>query len=295
MPDQQPDHQTGPGENARIDRTKQIYFRGTTTIFACAADPRFSFGLYIPRLRTDAALARSTMLVSVHGSLRQQARYRDFFSEFAEYHNCVVLAPLFPCGIFGDTNMVGYKYIVERDVRYDRVLLAMVDQARAFLGLARERFLLFGFSGGGQFAHRFALLHPGRLAGVSIGAPGSVTNPVSDRPYWVGTADFEQRFGQPFDPKALEGLPVHLVIGGDDTQTWEITHRPGDPTYMEGANEAGANRQDRLETLAAGFRACGAEVRVDQVAGVTHEVEYLVIKTKQFFRDVLGHGPDASG
>lgn len=272
----------------REERTRQIYFRGATTIFACSADPRFSFGLYIPRMRSNAELSNATILVSVHGTLREQARYRDFFSEFAEYHNCIVLAPLFPCNVFGDGNMTGYKYIVERDIRYDLVLLSMVDEVRKLLGVKPEKFLLFGFSGGGQFAHRFALLHPERLVGVSIGAPGGVTNPISDRPYWVGVADFEQRFGKPFDLSGLKGLPVHLVVGGDDEQTWEITHRPGDPTYMEGANEAGATRKERARTLANGLTALGADVRLEEVAGVTHEAEYLVIKTKQFFRTLVG-------
>ncbi|MCG8443790.1 MAG: hypothetical protein MI723_18465 [Caulobacterales bacterium] len=285
----------GDAAETRVERTKQIYFRGATTVFASSFDARFSFGLYVPRLLSAEALEETTILVSVHGTLREQARYRDFFSEFAEYNHCIVLAPLFPCNVFGDGAMTGYKYILERDVRYDRVLIEMVDEARAFLNVRNPKFLLFGFSGGGQFAHRFALLQPERLQGVSIGAPGSVTNPVSGRPYWVGTADFEERFGRAFDPKRLEGLPIHLVIGADDAATWEITHRPGDPTYMEGANEAGASRQERLDTLARGFEACGAHVTVDRVDGVAHNSEHLVPFAKRFFIETLRAARAESG
>lgn len=279
----------GDPTEVRVERTKQIYFRGATTLFAGSADPRFSFGLYVPRLSSAEELENATMLVSVHGTLREQSRYRDFFAEFAEYNNCIVLAPLFPCNIFGDGKMTGYKYIVENDVRYDEVLIAMVDEARAFLNVKESKFLLFGFSGGGQFAHRFALLQPERLKAVSIGAPGSVTDPLSKRSYWVGTSDFEERFGRPLQTEAFKGLPIHLAIGAEDKATWEITHRPGDPTYMEGANEAGASRQERLRTLYTGFKTLGAEVVLDTVEGVAHEAEYLVIKTKKFFVDVLNN------
>lgn len=58
--------------------------------------------------------------------------------------------------------------------QFDHVLLAMVDEI-APLPLAAGRFLMHGFSGGGHFAHRFFSLHPRRLLGASIGAPGMVT------------------------------------------------------------------------------------------------------------------------
>lgn len=48
----------------------------------------------------------------------------------------------------------------EGDIRCDRVLLAMVEEVGAKYGGRWDRFALFGFSGGGHFTRRFAILHP---------------------------------------------------------------------------------------------------------------------------------------
>lgn len=39
------------------------------------------------------------LAVIVHGTERRAEGFRDAFRDFAEDHQCVVLAPLFPCGI----------------------------------------------------------------------------------------------------------------------------------------------------------------------------------------------------
>ena len=78
-------------------------------------------------------------------------------------------------GVLGDDNPEGFKYMREGDIRYDRVLLAMVDEVAQKLETRFDRFMMFGFSGGGHFVHRFFYLHPGRLLAASIGSPGAVT------------------------------------------------------------------------------------------------------------------------
>ena len=40
-----------------------------------------------------------------------------------------------------------------------------------------------------------------------------------------------------------------MIVGAEDTETWEITIKPGDAAWMEGANDAGRTRIDRLATL----------------------------------------------
>src|SRR5690606_39266483 len=96
-------------------------------------------------------------------------------ADFARAHRVVVLAPLFPAGMTEPGELSSYKLIRHGGIDYDRVLLGMVAEVAARYRLAGERFYLHGFSGGGHFAHRFLYLHPERLAGVSIGAPGIVT------------------------------------------------------------------------------------------------------------------------
>lgn len=231
------------------DRARALYDHGATTVFSARSDPRFAYCLYVP---PDAGAdgRRPELLVAMHGTGRTFMQYRDAFAGFARRTHCIVLAPLFPVGVRGDGNRNGFKYMAEGDIRYDRVLLSMVAEVEARYGLAFERFALFGYSGGGQFAHRFLYLHPHRLWAVSVGAPGSVTLPDPSRDWWVGVRDLEAHFGIRFDAAAVARVPVQVVVGEADLETWEITHREGGAHWMPGANDAGRARPERAAALA---------------------------------------------
>jgi pimeloyl-ACP methyl ester carboxylesterase len=227
----------------------------------------------------------------VHGTGRTQHAYRDAFAEFGRYNNFVVLAPLFPVGPLGDGEADGYKYILEGDIRYDLVLLAMVAEVEAMLGCRFPPFLMFGFSGGGHFTHRFMILHPERLHAASIGAPGSLTLLDRDRDWWVGVRNIRSLFGRDLDLAALARVRVHLVVGEADLETWEIRHEPGDPRYMEGANDAGATRVERNNSLRASLEAHGVAVTQNIVPGVAHSMTGVLPYTIDFFRGVLRTAP----
>jgi pimeloyl-ACP methyl ester carboxylesterase len=167
------------------------------------------------------------------------------------------------------------------------VLLSMVDEIGEKYGRRFERFALFGYSGGGHFAHRFLMLHPDRLWAASIGAPGSVTLLDPTRDWWVGIRDVEARFGIRIDPDAMAQVPVQMVVGGADLETWEITHREGGRNWMPGANDAGRTRPERLASLRRSFEAAGVTVRFDLVAGMAHDGLRAVETVKDFFADIL--------
>ena len=274
----------GASESER--RGQQLYDRGPTTVYASHFDPRFSWCAYVPPGLDEPGPAPE-LVVAVHGTLRDMVNYRALFTDFARWNRCVVLAPLFPVGVLGDGNRDGYKYIAEGDIRYDRVLLAMVEELGDRLGLGFERFALFGFSGGGHFAHRMLLLHPRRLWAVSIGAPGSVTRLDAERDWWVGTRDMRVRFGVGPDVAAMREVAIHMVVGGADRETWEIGHREGGCYWMPGANDAGPTRPDRLKALQDSFAAQGIASTLDIVPGVAHAVSGVVENTKAFFAHVL--------
>jgi pimeloyl-ACP methyl ester carboxylesterase len=166
------------------------------------------------------------------------------------------------------------------------VLLDIVDEVSERYGLDGGRFLLQGFSGGGQFAHRFFYLHPDRLAGVSIGAPGRITRLDDDQPWWLGTGGFAERFGTPIDHDALRRVPVQMVVGAEDVETWEINN-PGDSNWMDGAEKAGRTRIERLETLRADFERHGIAVRFDVVPGVAHNGMGVLAPVREFFASLL--------
>ena len=264
-------------------RGKQLYDSGSTTIRASVADPRFSYCLYAPPKIDD----QTELVVVMHGTGRTFVAYRDAFAEFGRWNNCIVLAPLFPVGVLGDGNRDGFKYIVEGDIRYDRLLLDMVREVGENYGRAFERFALFGYSGGGHFCHRFLILHPERLWAASVGAPGSVTLLDTTRDWWVGVRDLERTFGIAFRPDEIARVPVQMVVGAADRETWEITHKPGGKHWMEGANDAGETRPERLSRLRDSFASVGADVRFDLIPNMSHDGQRSLDAVKTFFDEIL--------
>ena len=267
-------------------RRRKMYERGATPVFACRADPRFGYCLYVPHTFDDDQRMPGRVVV-MHGSGRTMEAYRDRFAAFGRYRRCVILAPLFPIGPLGDGNAHGFKLLQESDVRYDQVLLAMVDEVGALLGTRFGRFMLFGYSGGGHFAHRFFYLHPERLHAVSIGAPGSVTLLDDERDWWVGTRDLKARFGRAIDLDAMRAVRVQLVVGAADTETWEINYASDSVQYAAGINDAGRTRIERLAALRASFERHGIACRHDIVPNVAHEGAQVLPHVHDFFEHVL--------
>ncbi|MCA0921421.1 alpha/beta hydrolase family protein [Pseudooceanicola nanhaiensis] len=266
-------------------RGTALYDYGSTTVFTYAADPRLVYCLYVPPATVVGPETR--IVVVVHGTDRPFMSYRDWFAEFGRWNNCIILAPLFPVGVFGDGNRDGYKYMVEQGLRYDLAVLGMVEEVAAKYGVSSETVGMWGYSGGGHFCNRFLLLHPDRLWAVSIGAPGSVTLIDDSRDFWVGTRDMEERFGIAVDRAAIAKVPVSIIVGKADVETWEITHRPGSRNWMEGANDAGATRPERAQTLAQNLRDAGAEVRLDIVPNMSHAALKGAPFAMEFFAEVL--------
>jgi pimeloyl-ACP methyl ester carboxylesterase len=279
----------------RHGTTLSSYDFGRTTVYASRIDPRFCYSAYVPSGYEEDGSDRYPLVVSVHGTLRDMAAYRDAFADFAEAHHCIVLAPLFPAGIEHPTDVSSYKLMEPASVRYDLVLRAMADEVRGRYRIAGDRFALFGFSGGGHFAHRYYYLHPETLWAVSIGAAGVVTLLDFDRDFWVGVRNFEAVWGRPIDLAAMRRVPVQMVIGGDDSETWEIAIPPTSRFWRADGDVAGTNRLERLEALRASFEKHDIAVRHDVVPGVAHRFSGVVPAVEAFFGAALSRLPAMAG
>ncbi|MDY0816642.1 PHB depolymerase family esterase [Kitasatospora purpeofusca] len=276
-------------------RHSQRLERRRTPFLACRADPRFSYCLYVP---PRAPAAPRPLLVVVHGDRRTAERYRDALTDFADTHGCVVLAPLFPVGIPEPEDVLSYKRLRRGDVRFDLVLLRMVEEAAARWPVRADRFLLHGYSGGGQFALRFSYLHPARLLGVSVGAPGSITRLDPALPWPAGIADVAAKFGgthplstpqplstphtlsMPLPPSAtvpvLVPVPVHVTVGALDTRP---SRRPPHATRL---GQALALHQHLLER--------GTPASLEVVPGIAHNGFALLPAATRFLSTLLPDG-----
>ncbi|WP_043837980.1 alpha/beta hydrolase [Muricoccus aerilatus] len=271
-------------EDTQARLLRATYDTGKTAIYSAKIDPRFQYCLYVP----PSIGPNTELVVCVHGTSRTSfLDFRDGFAEFGRWNDCVILCPIFPIGPLGDGARSGYKYMQEGDIRYDRVLLGMVDEVARKYGRNWDRFALFGFSGGGHFTHRFAILHPRKLWAASIGASGSVTLLDTNRDWWVGIRNLQDVFGIEFDREALAQIPVQMLVGDADLETWEITHKPGGTYWMEGANDAGRTRPERLRALQQSFESAGVKVRFDLVPGVAHSRMLVIDRVQDFLADLL--------
>jgi dienelactone hydrolase len=275
------------GVALRSKRKLSRYDLGRTPFFALRTDPRFSYCLYVPPDYGLSRRAKYPLAVIVHGSRRTAEQYRDAFAGFARRQRCIVLAPLFPRAIDEPPGLDGYKQIKVGDTRYDLVLLDMVAEVAERYRVYADRFLLHGFSGGGQFAHRFYYLHPERLMAVSIGAPGAVTLLDRDRDWWCGVGDLESQLGHVLDYGKMRRVAVQMVIGAKDTRQRRVRIRPTSPLWMEGANATGRHRRERLRALKASFKRAGIRVRYDVVRGVGHDGRKVLRPVKTFFAEAL--------
>lgn len=264
-----------------------------TPFRASRLDPRLLYTLYVPKDYDEYGDKTYWLTVVVHGTERSPAEYRDRYAKFAEEQGSIVLAPLFAANTQDSNDLENYKLIDYRGTRYDLVLLSMIDEVAAKYRLRSHRFLLFGFSGGGHFAHRFFYLHPHRLLGVSIGAPGVVTLLDDRNDWWVGVRDVYRRFGVKMNLPALRRVPVQMVIGSEDKEAWDLPIDAGSPYWMgQGVasadfNAAGKTRLERMVRLKQSFEGAGIAVRHDIVPGAAHESDALDERVQGFFRQAL--------
>ncbi len=271
---------------------QHFYEVGTTAYFASSFDQRFGFSAYVPQ-RPDAA-SPSPVAVLVHDTMRWTESYRTAFSAWSERTGVALLLPLFPAGIRVAGDLHGYKYLDAQGVRYDTVFLKILEEASEQFHLDVGRFFLFGFSGGAQFVHRWAMLYPERVRGVSIAAPGGITIPDDDRPWWVGTSDTRERFGRAVSLPALRGLETQVIVGEADVETWEVSgaRMPSGPYWAPGADDFGATRVERALALADALERCGAEVSRVSVPGVGHDPGPLFSSAMRFFDEVIAREKD---
>lgn len=164
--------------------------------------------LYVPaKPRADAM-----PLVSVHGISRNASEHAAAFGPLAEATGKVVIAPR-----FSTRGCRRYQRVLD-DCRADKALLTTLDSAAADIGIAVDRFDLFGFSGGSQFAHRFAMLHPERVNRLALASAGWYTLPTRHYPFPVAAA--------PDSPKGARiqatlagflAIPTLVMVGEHDT------------------------------------------------------------------------------
>ena len=227
--------------------------------------PRQRFYLYVPRSYDGGAQFR--LLVVVHGYERRAEEYAEEFIRFADEHRYIILAPLFPRGERYQQLGIGD----DDSIRADRRLLELVEEVGGRYRVETASFDLFGFSGGGQFAHRFLYVHPERLRSVVAAAPGTVALPT-DRYRWpYGVADLERLANVRFDLAKVRRVRAMLIVGEEDVEDDNLNE-------SDEANRFGRTRLKRARTLHEAWLAAGIQHEYVEVDDLGHELDERIVR-----------------
>jgi dienelactone hydrolase len=220
--------------------------------------------LIVPSAPTDAV-----PLVAVHGMLRDVDAQVAALVERAEALGRFVIVPLFAERAFP-------QYRLGRCPRQaDAVLLRTLREFGLRLGLDVRRVDLAGFSAGGQFAHRFAMLYPNRVRRLVIAAAGWYTMPDMQRDlaFPVGLAGCDLRAKvMHANLKAYLGLPITVVVGDGDAVADATTRREPLLDLVQGTH-----RVERAQRYVAAITEAGVlmnqrtDIRLDVLAGAGHD------------------------
>lgn len=203
-------------------------------------------------------------IVAVHGLRRNARQQADLFATRAAAAGRIVIAPLFE-----EDRWPRYQQVVRRG-RADLALLALLSDLRRD-GLCRtEHIELFGYSGGAQFVHRFAMLHPQVVARLTVASAGWYTFPDEARfPYglaprpdsadpWQAVTD--ARFRQ------FLALPMQVCAGADDCVRDDNTRSGPMIDAQQGTNR-----------LVRAMRWRRAIERAAREAGITPRISFIAL------------------
>ena len=174
--------------------------------------PHLTYHLLLPRERHP----EGRVLVSVHGVSRNAEEHIECLRPLADRYGVLLVAPVFAADRFRDFQRLGRK---GRGPRADLALIRLLNELNLATGWDMSKVDMFGFSGGAQFAHRFAFTHPQRVRRLALGAAGWYTMPDQTLPYPYGTADASGLDAVRLNTIAAARLPTLVLVGEHDDRT----------------------------------------------------------------------------
>jgi poly(3-hydroxybutyrate) depolymerase len=223
---------------------------------AVSGNPPLEAYVYLPR--TLAPQAR--VIAIVHGISELPRQYLECFAPFAERHGAVLVAPHFSRPRFRDYQRLGRS---GRGARADQALERLVEEVAPETHARAGRVFLFGYSGGGQFVHRYVMAHPQRVAAAVVGSAGWYTFPDADLRYPRGIRTRGDLTGVRFEPDAFLRVPLLVTVGARDVER--------DASLRQSAaldREQGTNRVERAERWVEAMRATARQQGLPPAVGL---------------------------
>lgn len=193
-----------------------------------------------------ANLASMPILFVFHGAGRNAVEYRNAWIEEANSREVIIIAPKFSSTDFpgGDGYNLGNVFVdgdnpsptslhPEADWAFS-VIEPLFDDVKAKLGNTSSTYNIFGFSAGGQFAHRFLMFKPNaRLNQMVASASGWYTVPDAtvEFPYGIGNCPIENN-----SPSNYFSKNMTIQIGTQDNDPNATALRRNSASDVQGTN-----------------------------------------------------------
>lgn len=230
-------------------------------------EPRQLYYIYRPR----TALPAAPLVIAVHGISRNARRHAQRLAPLAERYGAVLVAPLFDQERFPDYQRLGRA---GRGERADQMLERIIAEVEASTGADGHRVYLFGFSGGGQFVHRFAMAYPARVASYVVGAAGWYTFPDETIAFPRGTRIRHCLQDLCFDADQYLKVPALVLVGERDVRKGSALRHTAAVSRQQGRSrvERGAHWIEAMRT-AARDRGYKTDFEFDTLARSGHSFE----------------------
>ncbi|MGD9018899.1 MAG: hypothetical protein PVJ25_03030 [Desulfuromonadales bacterium] len=190
---------------------------------------QLEYFVYIPESYQDDG----KILYTIHGISRNAAEHVQGFIAQAERHGTVLVGPLFLKENFPRYQRLGTNVQQERaDMAFNHIL----QDVHEWLRVSPAPMKLFGFSGGGQFLHRYAMFYPKRVARMVLAAPGWYTFPDPDRKYPFGLKPTRDWPKLKFSLEKFLQIPTLVLVGEEDDLRDKDLNRDREIDSFQGLN-----------------------------------------------------------
>lgn len=210
---------------------------------------------------------------------------------WANAHRYILLVPVIPRPATNPVYAVAFDWKVflsstisfcqRPDIKVNLMIDELISELQSNGYNVQERVLIDGFSAGGMFAQRFALLHPERVQALAAGScGGALTLPESQynstpMDWPVGVNDFSSLVGYEFTQTAYRHVPQFIYIGDKDTNnstlwgTGELWRTQSQIDFLN--STFGYTDPVRIENQSDYLEALGYNVTFKLYPGVGHQ------------------------
>lgn len=214
------------------------------------------------------------LVLCIHGISRDSREQVELLLPEAEARGYALLAPQFDEAGFGDYQRLGRR---GRGPRADLALIECFRQLEAVAGRPFGQVYLMGFSGGAQFAHRFVMAHPDRIAAAVCASSGWYTLPDARKRYPRGLRADGDLAGVRFDPMKFLRVPILVSVGSEDVERDFSLRRQPRLDASQGHNRVErAQSWHRAMADAAKERGLVSRTRYIELPGVAHSFRACV-------------------